>query len=325
MQLGLVKPKEQPRRGEDFKPSAAQGMLQYRLTEEEVEQEYKHDEFLQQVIESKKKNFAIVGEPGAGKSTWLEQIALYVNDPETPRGFPVCISLASLGGKNLEDYLLQNWLEDALSSMPSGAVEVTPILKDKFKELFNLGKVWLLLDGLDEMVGTRESLLQTIANQLRGWVDKACVVLTCRLNVWEANPNALPNFDTYRTLYFDDKEVGQFIYQWFTEEGKPELGKQLKDKLGESGRERIQDLVKNPLRLSMLCEVWYLKRGDLPKTKAILYQRFVDDFYQWRPHQLLANNLNKQKALHTALSKLALEAIEKRVASTREICSRDNG
>ena len=80
VKLGLVKPKGQPRRGDESQPSADRGMLQYQLTEKEIEQEYQYDEFLKQVIEGKKKNLTIVGEPGAGKSTWLEQIALYVDN-----------------------------------------------------------------------------------------------------------------------------------------------------------------------------------------------------------------------------------------------------
>jgi HEAT repeat protein/transcriptional regulator with XRE-family HTH domain len=311
--LGLVKPKEQPRRGEDFQPSADRGMLQYQLTEKEIEQEYKHDEFLREVIKEKEKNLAIVGEPGAGKSTWLEEIALYVDNPE--KGFPICIPLASLGGKTLEDYLVQIWLKDALPFISPDAVEVTPPLEKKLRKLFHSGKVWLLLDGVDEMrSGTYESPLQTIANNLRGWVDQARVVLTCRFNVWEANPNALPNFETYRTLHFDDQQVSDFIQQWFTREGKPKLGEQLEAKLSESGRERIRDLIKNPLRLAMLCGIWYFNRGDLPKSKATLYNRFLEYFYQWKPHPLLTDDLDKQEELHTALSKLALEAIDKNLS-----------
>ncbi len=312
VKLGLVKAKEQPQRDEDSQPSAEKGMLQYELTEKEIEQEYKYDEFLEQVIGKKEKNFAIVGEPGAGKSTWLEQIARYIENSE--KGFPICISLASLGGKTLEEYLLQIWLEDALPFISPNTFEVTPALKNKLKELFNSGQAWLLLDGVDEMrIEGYEAPLQTISNQLRGWVDQARVVLTCRLNIWEANPNVLPNFETYRTLHFDNQQVGEFIEQWFTQEGDPESGKKLQNKLSESGRERIRDLIKNPLRLAMLCGIWYFHQGDLPKTKAALYQQYIKYFYQWKPHPQLTNDLDKQEELHTALSKLALEAIDKKL------------
>jgi DNA replication protein DnaC len=110
VKLGLEKQKKQPQRGNDSQPSAARGMLQYRLTEKEIEQEYKYDEFLEQVIDKKEKNFVIVGEPGAGKSTWLEQIALYIIE-NSEKGFPICISLASLSGKTLEEYLQETRLK----------------------------------------------------------------------------------------------------------------------------------------------------------------------------------------------------------------------
>jgi predicted NACHT family NTPase len=252
VKLGLVKPKEQPRRGDEFQPSADRGTLQYQLTEKEIEQEYQYDEFLEQVIEGKEKNLTIVGEPGAGKSTWLEQIALYIDNSN--KGFPICISLASLGGKTLEEYLFQIWLKNALL-ISQCDVGITSAQK-KLEELFKSGKVWLLLDGVDEMRAD-ESPLQAIATQLEGWGDLARVVLTCRSNVWEANPNALLNFETYRTRHFDDEQVGDFIQQWFTQEGKPELGEKLEDELDDTRNNRIRDLIKNPLRLAMLCGIWY--------------------------------------------------------------------
>jgi predicted NACHT family NTPase len=156
VKLGLVKPKEQPRRGDEFQPSADRGMLQYQLTEKEIEQEYQYDEFLEQVIEGKEKNFTIVGEPGAGKSTWLEQIALYVDNSN--KGFPICISLASLGGKTLEEYLFQIWLKNALL-ISQCDVGITSAQK-KLEELFKSGKVWLLLDGVDEMRADESPLQQ---------------------------------------------------------------------------------------------------------------------------------------------------------------------
>jgi HEAT repeat protein len=313
VKLGLVKPKEQPRRGDEFYPSADRGTLQYQLTDKEIEQEYQYDEFLEQVIEGKEKNFTIVGEPGAGKSTWLEQIALYVDNSN--KGFPICISLASLGGKTLEEHLFQTWLNNALL-ISQCDVGITSAQK-KLEELFKSGKVWLLLDGVDEM-RAHESPLQAIATQLEGWGDLARVVLTCRSNVWEANPNALLNFETYRPLHFDDEQVGDFIQQWFTQEGKPELGKQLETKLDESRNDRIRDLIKNPLRLAMLCGIWYFHQGDLPKTKATLYQQYIEYFYRWKQHPQLTDDLDKQEELHTAFSKLALEAIDKKLPLRRK-------
>ncbi len=320
VKLGLVKPKEQPSRGDEFQPSADRGMLQYQLTEKEIEQEYQYDDFLEQVIAGKEKNLTIVGEPGAGKSTWLEQIALYVDNSN--KGFPICISLASLGGKTLEEYLFQIWLKKALL-ISQCDIGITSAQK-KLEGLFHSGKVWLLLDGVDEMRAD-ESPLQAIATQLEGWGDLARVVLTCRSNVWEANPNALLNFETYRTLHFDDEQVGDFIQQWFNQEGKPKSGEELETKLDDTRNDRIRDLIKNPLRLAMLCGIWYFHQGDLPKTKATLYQQYIEYFYLWKQHPQLSNDLDKQEELHAALSKLALEAIDKKLPLRRKFAHKVMG
>jgi predicted NACHT family NTPase len=54
-----------------------------------------------------------------------------------------------------------------------------------------------------------------IANRIVGWCDRLRVVLTCRLNVWEANPYSLNDFQTYRTLEFSQEKVEEFIEACF--------------------------------------------------------------------------------------------------------------
>ncbi|MEG3973281.1 hypothetical protein QT970_01510, partial [Microcoleus sp. herbarium8] len=82
-----------------------------------------------------------------------------------------------------------------------------------------------------------------------------------------------------------------------------DLSKQLREALAAPGKERIRDLVKNPLRCSLLCGTWQSLDGDLPDTKAKLYQRFVTTLYQWKKPQL---NWIQQQDLNAALGKLAL-------------------
>jgi predicted NACHT family NTPase len=75
----------------------------------------------------------------------------------------------------------------------------------------------LLLDGLDEMAVTiSANAVSTIREQLQGWIGKARVVLTSRLNVWDARVNnPLSNFDTYKTLDFTDEQVEEFIVVYY--------------------------------------------------------------------------------------------------------------
>jgi hypothetical protein len=78
----------------------------------------------------------------------------------------------------------------------------------------------------------------------------------------------------------------------------------------EPGKERIRDLVKNPLRLTLLCFNWYLGEGTLPETKAGLYEQFVADFYEWKREQF-PTTAEQRRQLNAALGELAREAIDK--------------
>jgi predicted NACHT family NTPase len=141
--------------------------------------------------------------------------------PKNSPDFPICIRLADLRESTIEDYLLDNWLKKALYFIDADAENVTPEIRKALKQLFCQGKVWLLLDAVDEMAA--ESPVQALAKireQLTDWVGKARVVLTCRLNVWDATiSNTLTNFETYKTLEFEPDDVDKFIHQWF-EQGK---------------------------------------------------------------------------------------------------------
>ncbi|HEY9853368.1 MAG TPA: HEAT repeat domain-containing protein, partial [Leptolyngbyaceae cyanobacterium] len=297
----------------------------------QIVQTYKDDAFFQKVIAEnhteKRKHIAIIGEPGAGKTTLLGELAerLAKNSPY----FPICIRLADLRSSTIADYLLNNWLSKALQFIDFEAENVTPEIRKAFKQLFATGKVWLLLDGVDEMAATSPiEALARIREQLTDWVGKARVVLTCRLNVWDAgNINSLTNFDTYKTLEFEPDDVDEFIRQWFEEASLDEKrrksgnetfwreqGKRLTTQLKSPGKERIKELVRNPLRLSMLCQSWCVPEQELPETKAALYEQFTTYFFEWKQEEFQKKqrvlNQKDKKQIQQALAKLALAAME---------------
>ncbi|WP_239005460.1 NACHT domain-containing protein [Gloeothece citriformis] len=278
----------------------------------EITQKYDNEEFFTEVLEkgnspkSQGQRIAIIGEPGAGKTTQLQKIADWVLE-KTDQEIVIWVSLADLQGRTLEDYLFNVWLKDALKT-----ARVTEAMEDGLVELFNESKVWLLLDGVDEM-GVNNPLYE-INSQIKGWIASARVVLTCRVNVWDAGKNHLEKFDIYRNLDFSDSQRDEFINKWFFQSS--DLGESLKNELMKSGKERIKDLVKNPLRLSLLCYAWQKRKGDLPETKAGLYQWFVDTFYQWK-EEYFSTTSAQRKELNKALGTLAKEAIDQPVSRFR--------
>ncbi|MEH2114337.1 HEAT repeat domain-containing protein [Nostoc sp.] len=310
--MGLVERKKQSKRQGDV--SAERGSELYKETE--ITKTFEHDAFLDEVLKqnntlkSKGKRIAIIGEPGAGKTTLLQQIADWVSR-EIHQSIVIWVSLADLRGKELKAYLFESWLTQVAEK--TGKAEATKQLKDDFVALFNQNNVWLLLDGLDEMSASSGNPLTEIARQFReaGLISQARIVLTCRVNLWDGSINALDDFDIYRTLDFSyPEQVERFINSWFA--AIPETGKQLCTALKKSGKERIRDLVKNPLRLMLLCLNWQSGDGKLPDTQAGLYQQFVDDFYKWKKDEFAINSDQRQQ-LNVKLGELAKEAIDKKV------------
>ncbi|WP_392481372.1 HEAT repeat domain-containing protein [Nostoc sp. C110] len=314
--LGLVERKKPSKPQGDISPE--QGSELYKETE--ITKTFKHNDFLEEVLKQKNtpksqgKRIAIIGEPGAGKTTLLQQIADWVSR-EIHQSIVIWVSLADLREKELKSYLFETWLTQVAEKI--GKAEVTKQLKDDFVALFNQNNVWLLLDGLDEMSTSSGNPLTEIARQFReaGLISQARIVLTCRVNLWDGSSNALNDFDTYRSLDFSyPQQVERFIDKWFT--AIPETGKQLCTALKESGKERIQDLVKNPLRLTLLCLNWQSGDGKLPDTQAGLYQQFVDEFYKWKKEEIPTTPQQRQQ-LNVKLGELAREAIDKKATRFR--------
>ncbi|MEG4999213.1 NACHT domain-containing protein [Microcoleus sp. B4-D4] len=311
--LGLIERKQQQRRSGNVPME-----LLHQLEPEVVTRIYEHDEFMTDVIEQnptgKNKHIAIVGEPGAGKTTLLDKIATHIQ--ENNQDLPICIALASLQGKTLKDYILQEWLPEAMALVYPD-IDVEKSHKTSLQKRLRHGGVWLLLDGVDEMaVGANSCLsLEEIRNQLTDWLGNVRVVLTCRTNVWDASlKNPLTGFDTYKTQEFKPEQVDNFIQQWFAEAKNIQRGQELQKKLQEPQKERIRQLVKNPLRLSLLCQIFSKnKQVELPETKAELYQHFVRYFYEWKPSQTVidwATQPGLREELHQALGRLSIAGLD---------------
>ncbi|MEH2378459.1 MAG: NACHT domain-containing protein [Nostoc sp.] len=311
--LGLLERKYQQRRKQNKNVEREQV---YQLEEEFITKTYEHNDFLEEVISQsptrKNKHVAIVGEPGAGKTTLLSAIASHIKDKT--QHLPIFISLGSLQGMTLEDYLLKKWLPDAMRLVNPQFIP-SPEIENQLITRFYQSGVWLLLDGVDEMGEfSPVEALNKISRELTNCLGQARVVLTCRLNVWDAslNNNILPSFDTYKTQEFQPEQVNEFIDKWFKCAESIQQGEELKAKLIEPGKERIPELVTNPLRLSLLCQIFYQnEEGELPGTKAEFYEIFTRYFYEWKPELVpdVINSYQLKKELHQALGKLALAGI----------------
>ncbi|MBD1843341.1 HEAT repeat domain-containing protein [Cyanobacteria bacterium FACHB-63] len=297
--LGLIERKQRNReadRSSAFSSSVEEG--------DEPENTLTLEELFDRLRSPQKQGVAIVGEPGAGKTTLLQKIAFWLLEQEV---LPIWISLADLQGATLESYLLQDWLKQA-----TGKIHVSLELQETFAQQVEQGRVWLLLDAIDEMAMDGTTALTSLARQLRGWLTNAHIVLTCRSNVWDSGKNALDGFTVYCNYSFgyecgtNGDQVGRFIDRWF--QNHLELGDRLRQELNNPQRKRIRDAVKNPLRLALLCRSWSLAQGALPQTKSLLYQQFVETIYEWKQDRFPTTIIQRQQ-LNEALGQVALRAL----------------
>ncbi|MGI0486479.1 NACHT domain-containing protein [Pantanalinema rosaneae CENA516] len=313
--IGLIERKQKQYRRSDV-GSAEQASQLLQPTEEEIVRRFDQEEdFFNQVIcnpnISNNARFVITGEPGAGKTTLLQKIGDRLYEAGM---FPVWISLGKRGVPPTYEFLSNVLKEDARFKDYGSADWEASI-----RALLQTGKVWLLLDGADELT-TNGNPLQVIGSQLQeAWSQQVRVILTCRLNAWDTH--ALPKFTVFRILEFDYRtpakgyrnQIEAYIHQFFEkEEIDPQLATGLIQQLHTPGKERIRDSVKNPLRLSLLCYIWESGIGELPDTRAELYRLFVDYYYdlQELKYPEISIDRTERDALNLALGEVAKNALD---------------
>jgi hypothetical protein len=297
--VDLVERKERPKPTRDSSPENSQQALEDQEIPLPYNQFFDHILIGCRSLNQQGKGVAIIGEPGAGKTTLLCAIADWIMKQGE---LPIFISLQDLEA-GLEPYLLETWLRNAIRKR-----KAPEQLQDDLIEQCNAGRVWLLLDGVDEMAQSNQSLF-TLAKEFRGWVGDARIVLTCRVNVWEAKKNELRSkFEVYRSRGLKDEEQLIFIQNFFKKAKQVEAGSKLIDKL-KNAPPRLKDLIKNPLWITLLCRTWKQEQGELPATKAELYQRFTKTFYDWKNKLYIPEE--KRLLLERALGELAKNAIDR--------------
>ncbi|MFM9265229.1 HEAT repeat domain-containing protein [Tychonema sp. BBK16] len=287
------KPKPQPRNQQEEKEKETEKLIPI------AEERFFEDVLRQGKSDiSQGRKIAIIGEPGAGKTTRLQKIADWILEQDL--GLPIWIDLAELGDRDICQYLEKVWLYGCPGGVTRGDLEA------------QMSRVWLLLDGVDEMANT-QGMQQLSKDLLRTWVQAARVVVTCRVNVWEADKNAFSGFDVFRNLEFNAEQVTEYIRRWFAGMGDAATGESLEAALAKSENSRLKELIQNPLRLWMLCQIWQTG-GGLPKTQAGLYGQFVDWVYRWKADEEI---LDQREAIDTALARLALAAMEQKEEVSR--------
>ncbi|MCL4862189.1 MAG: SUMF1/EgtB/PvdO family nonheme iron enzyme [Caldilineaceae bacterium] len=237
--------------------------------------------------------FILLAEPGAGKTTVLQRIALdkalaYLQGQHAAL-LPLFVRLSAQGvNESPLDFLVRMWRDH----MPGAAANAA----DELRRALRQGRLCLLVDALNE--ARREQYTE----RMHDWRDFAAhlpvgnqLLFSCRrldyagelaVQQVEIDPLTTPKIQEFARRYLDDEQGAAF---W------------------TALRERHVDLLELaaiPYYLHMLVEV-YAAQDDLPANRAQLFEQFVFQLFQREQGKRHEVSWIEPAAQHLALSELA--------------------
>lgn len=212
----------------------------------------------------KNKSIAILGGPGAGKTTFLKYIALAYADKSifsknklSKELIPFFIPLPALEKtqKNIFNYISDSLVE-----------KTTRHAKFFLDRIFKTGKAIFLLDSLDEVNQSKRNDVIEEINKFRHKYPEVKIVLSCRTADY-GNTN-ISYFNEVEVARLNKSSISKIIDAFFINE--KDKGEQLKNIINND--KSIDSLTETPLLLSLLC-VQFKHDLSLPRRKVELFER----------------------------------------------------
>ncbi len=262
------------------------------------------------VLEATIKNprLVIIGDPGSGKSTFFNFLALCLaahqiepqaqwlarlsNWPKHEADLvPVMVVLRDFARwlpsmtKKAEPRLLWDFICERL------AAQNLSFACDALHHKLEHGQALVLLDGLDEISSaTQRTLMRDATIAFVERYPRLRVLVTCRTRSYQDKGWQLPDMPVFELAPLDKEKINAFIEAWYSELGRlglvpwyeaAGLAQRLRDALQRSDLKR---LAPNPLLLTVMALV-HTHKGRLPDARALLYEDTVD-ILLWRWEQL---------------------------------------
>ncbi len=243
----------------------------------------------------------ILGESGAGKTTLLQYVALcFANDLRPTENHDHKPNLDDLGLLDelrlplrieLRDYQGESWLGDF----------VVDHLRKKYNVPETQTESWLkgerlaiLLDGLDEVpVQNRAEVIRLVQNFARDSQGRGQrIVVTSRIAAYREGPGLdEEDFKPYTLRPLDDEDTARHYIAGWLRALNPQREDQA-DELWEKLKEQrsLKDALTNPLLLRLAVSV-YVRTGEVARSRAALYRRYVEDVLIPRAREYRGLNL----------------------------------
>ncbi len=204
----------------------------------------------------------ILGRPGAGKTTFLKQVAnvtmtqLLISQDLNRNQLPIYIRLKDFSESGDEPKLL-NTIREKVKSID-------------IKSLLEQGKCKVLLDALDEVIIDKVDQVYTEINRIINKYPKNSFVVTCRN---AAREYLFENFTLVEIAEFNGEQIKQFVTQWFREE--PKTAEVFLNTINSDSNQAVLELAGTPLMLTFLCLTFDSEYG-LTNNRHELYGGMIN-------------------------------------------------
>jgi hypothetical protein len=250
----------------------------------------------------------ILGDPGAGKSTFAMKLAydLAGGTIELPGGAltPLIISLKDYGvAKAAGRTSLIEWIESVVRTDYSAPAPVGTI-----PYLLATGRAILILDGLDELLDT--SYRREITADIETFAARymaAPILITSRRIGYSQAPLDPRRFDVAYLSELGDDQIREYVDMWFAlrDELPPGERVEMAENFMVDSSDAAADLLSNTLMLALLCNIY---RGDgyIPRQRPQVYEKCaVMLFERWDRGRRIEVPLEFERHLRPAMQHLA--------------------
>jgi hypothetical protein len=205
----------------------------------------------------------LLGQPGAGKTTFLKYLTLQAVQGKLDKT-PIMIGL-------------KEWSDSGLTLMPfivkQFEICAFPDAQPFIEQLLESGQALVLFDGLDEVNvenSHRARITVELKNFGRQYLTAQCLI-TCRI---AATDYAFEQFTYVEMADFDEGQIKSYAHNWFKDD-VIKRDKFLEELLKKEEHKGLRDLGRTPLLLSLLC-LSFEETMSFPRRRVEIYEEALD-------------------------------------------------